>query len=1177
MIFKPKTLFMRTFDDKRRRLKNCSISMILTFAFILASTISSYAQSVEKQISLECNNEPLADALKKIEKASGFKVLFTYDEVQSYKVTASVNNQSIGRALQIVLRNTPLKYSVKGKFINITASHQLQQNQKNKNHRVTGKVVDENGDPLIGAAIRPVGEGLGVITDANGYFAINIPGDLSSIEISYVGMKSQIVDVQKISNIHIRMFENQHLLDEVVVTGYQTLSKERSTGSFAKVNSKTLGLKRLNDLSSMLEGEVAGYVDGQIRGISTMRAVSNPLVVIDGFPVENTILDQTGSTTEAMPDINPEDIENVTFLKDAAAASIYGARAANGVIVITTKKAKPGKINVSFSASLTVQPYKLYIKNMTDASDVVSLERLWASTNKALLAGGNSAASEAADIRENGSYPSPGVDALLNMATGAISSDEGNKILDDLASKGYQYYDQIKKYAKRNQIYQQYNMRIAKTTDRNAINFSATYWKNKYEDINHNDWKLGLNLTNSINITSWLQADIGAYLKYGEIDDQSYNMLSPGFNALPYDSVINADGSYATIRPQSIQDRRDKISMYGLIKENLIPMNELNYNLGNTKSLESRVNIRLNFNLLSWLNYNVMFQYETANDKYETLSEKESYEMTQMINNFTTKSAYGTLVYNIPNGDALFTQTQERRAYDFRQQLNLNKTIGRHNIVWILGQELRHNKYYYENDTKYGYDPDLLTWPTINETLLSNISGLLGTARKSITSAKKELLNRFVSFYSNASYTFDDKYVLSGSIRWDKSNIWGINSKYQNRPLWSVGGSWNIDKEHFFTLGFVDMLKYRLSYGIGGNISRNSAPYLVASYYSAYKVNGLAGYVKTPPNKDLRWEKTTTFNMGLDFSFFKGRLSGSLDYYNKKGDDLLAMINGSPTQGFGSSVLSTNNGAMTNRGIELTLHSEVIRNKNLSWEAILLYSYNKNTVKRVSYQPTSYTSRFTLPTSYPMADKSLYGIYAYHWAGLNEKGDPQVSDADGNATSNAVQDINAIVYAGTTMPIHSLTLTDILRFKQFEISAMLLFQGGHKIRETNIPTISMSNGRISSTSKAIMDRWQKIGDEKRTDVPRLLFSNDSENYNTHRQILYSYSDNLIYDASNIRIKNISFAYRFPMEWCRKLYMSSMKLQLNIENLATIAFDSKATYALGGKRSPNYVCSININF
>src|SRR5574344_1595295 len=298
MIFKPKTLFMRTFDDKRRRLKNCSISMILTFAFILTSTISSYAQSVEKQISLECNNEPLADALKKIEKASGFKVLFTYDEVQSYKVTASVNNQSIGRALQIVLRNTPLKYSVKGKFINITASHQLQQNQKNKNHRVTGKVVDENGDPLIGAAIRPVGEGLGVITDANGYFAINIPGDLSSIEISYVGMKSQIVDVQKISNIHIRMFENQHLLDEVVVTGYQTLSKERSTGSFAKVNSKTLGLKRLNDLSSMLEGEVAGYVDGQIRGISTMRAVSNPLVVIDGFPVENTILDQTGSTTE---------------------------------------------------------------------------------------------------------------------------------------------------------------------------------------------------------------------------------------------------------------------------------------------------------------------------------------------------------------------------------------------------------------------------------------------------------------------------------------------------------------------------------------------------------------------------------------------------------------------------------------------------------------------------------------------------------------------------------------------------------------------------------------------------------------------------------------------------------------------------------------------------------------
>ena len=400
-------------------------------------------------------------------------------------------------------------------------------------------------------------------------------------------------------------------------------------------------------------------------------------------------------------------------------------------------------------------------------------------------------------------------------------------------------------------------------------------------------------------------------------------------------------------------------------------------------------------------------------------------------------------------------------------------------------------------------------------------------------------------------------------------------SKYQNKPLWSVGGSWNIYKEKFFQADFVDMLKLRASYGIGGNIGRNTAPYLIASYYDSSLVDGMAGSVNTPPNKDIRWEKTTTVNVGVDFALFRHRLSGTIEYYNKYSVDLLAAINGSPTQGFGYTTLMTNNGKMVNRGVEITLSGEIIRQKDFSWNASLLYAFNRNKVKHISVQPSLWDSRISMPTSYPMVGKPLYGIYAYKWAGLNENGDPQVYDAENNVTSGPARDYHALVYCGTTVPIHNASLTNVLRYKGFEFSAMLILDAGHKLRSSNIPSINMSNGRITSTAKGIVDRWTQPGDV--TDVPRLLFSNDTENFNTHRTELYRYSDLFVYDASNIRLSNISLAYRVPAHWCKKISLSGARLQFNVENVATFAFDSKANYDLGGKVKPNYVWGLYLNF
>ena len=1049
----------------------------------------------------------------------------------------------------------------------------VHQNEKT----IKGLVLDNNNEPLIGATILVKGTQKGTVTDFDGNFEIKAAkGNI--LVISFIGMQTQEIKVTDEIQYKIALKSDTELLDEVVVTGYQTISKERSTGSFAKVDTKIMETKRMDNLSSMLEGRVAGFVDGQIRGITTMNAVARPMVVIDGFPVENTSMDRTGTTTENMPDLNPEDIESVTVLKDAAAASIYGARAANGVIVITTKKAKQGKTEIGFSSTFTVQPYSYFKDNQTDAADIVALERYWASQNKGLTGGVQSALGVASDIRDNGALPSQGVNILLDMYSNKISQEQGNRMLDELAATGYRYYDQVKKYTKRNPFYQQYNLRLAKTSDRNSFSMSTSYWNNKFEDVNHDDQKLGINLNNTLKVTEWLTADMGVYIKYGEENSQFFDPMNPGFTFMPYDALVASDGSYIAAPSQNKKERRDLIEQYGLRPEIIVPMNELNYQLAKNKVFETRAFGKLKFDLTDWLNYNIMFQYETSDSKLERLRERESYDVTSILNNFTSESN-GQIVYNLPEGDVLYTNDNTKRSYNFRQQLNVNKRFNdMHDIAWILGQEVRDSKIEYFENNLYGYDPDLLSWPAIDEKKLGYFSGLLGAAQLSHNNltAKKELVNRFVSFYTNASYTYNDKYSVSGSLRWDRSNLWGTSSKYQNKPLWSIGGSWNIDREEFFKVPVFDMLKFRASYGIGGNIGRNTAPYLVAQYFAAMYAAGMAGTVVSPPNDDIRWEKTTTINMGVDFAMFNHRLSGTIDYYHKNSDDLLANINGSPTQGFGYALLSTNNGRMVNQGFEVTLSGEIMHKKDFKWSASLLYAMNKNEVKSISVKAPNYDSRLTMPLSYPTIGNPLNGLYAYRWAGLSEQGEPQVYDAKGNVTTENVRDADAIVYVGTTVPVHSGSLTNMIQYKGFELSAMLMFSAGHKIRDTYTPAINMADGRIVITHKDIMNHWQKPGDEAHTDIPRLLFSND-ENYNTYRNDLYQYSDRFIYNASNIRLNNISLAYRLPKALCQKAFLANAKIQFNVENVATIAFDNRAHYALGGKTQPNFVWGLYLNF
>jgi TonB-linked SusC/RagA family outer membrane protein len=693
---------------------------------------------------------------------------------------------------------------------------------------ISGIVVDENGDPLPAAHIRQVSQTKGeelaaVITDMNGHFRLTLLRTAKEIEISYLGYESKKVRLTSANSYRIVLEPASELLDEVVVTGYQTISRERATGSFAKVDSKKLETQRLSSVSSLMEGRIAGYSDGKIRGVTSMNGLTTPLYVIDGFPVEKTISDGLGNWVENVPDLNIEDIENITVLKDAAATSIYGARAANGVVVITTKKAGKNQLNVSFSATLTVRPYNFYTGHLADTADMIEMEKEWAAMNPNLQ--GEGASQYAQNLLDNASmYSCLGVQAILKHHTGAISEAQMEQTLHELASQGFRYYDDVKKYGKRNPFSQQYNLNIGRGTEKNTFNASLSYRNNREEDKYTDSESFGLNLQNTTRLTSWLSLDLGTYLNYGDGTTQSYNLTSPGYNYVPYSSLLNDDGSYYT---NTAADRYSKsqqeiISSYGLYSMDITPLDELGRNLSKSKNFSNRTFARLNFKFTDWLRYTASFQYEVGEYKTSQLQDKESYAVRNKVNTFATDaSGSGQATYNLPYGNIYTTGTNSIRAYNFRQQLDFNKTFAeKHDVTALFGMEVRENKTEYNNRKYYNYDPALLTYDLIDERVLSNTyTGVLGnyvSFNKNDISNIYELVNRFVSFYGNAAYTYDGKYMVTGSIRWDRTNLFATGSKYQKKPIWSVGAGWNLDKESFFKVSFINMMKLRFSYGNGG-------------------------------------------------------------------------------------------------------------------------------------------------------------------------------------------------------------------------------------------------------------------------------------------------------------------------------------------------------------------------
>ena len=1043
---------------------------------------------------------------------------------------------------------------------------------------ISGIVLDELGEPLPGATVKEVPASkiesvAAVMTDINGHFSLSMPDNAPAIEVFFIGYKLKRINLTDAKDYKIELEPNSEVLNEVVVTGYQTISKERATGSFAKVDRAQLESQNITSVSDMLEGHVAGYTDGKIRGITSMQGVSQPLYVVDGFPVERTTVGWAGGAfQDGTPDINVDDIESITVLKDAAATSIYGARAANGVIVITTKKAKKGTTNVAGSVTFTVQPYNRDKTFTADSRMLIDEVRDWMGQNPNFR--GANAQSYAENMLKTSSGLTPHMKAIYQRYAGQISEQQLNSMLDNWSKQGYRYYDETDDIQMRNATTQRYNVSISTANDVNSFVGTVAYYKQNPFNRYSNSQNLDISLRNSVKLAKWLTVDLGASVIYTNSETSYYNLdgsnlNGTGYTFTPYMSFYNEDGSTFVSKQEDrlAKSRLDAINKYGLYNEDIDPMDELGRSPEITSDLLTRVYTRLIFNITDWLKFTTQFQYEFGNFQTKQIKEKETYYVRNRINNFSSTNDQKTPLYNLPYGDMYSRGLNDQRAYNFRNQLDFNKTFAEdHDVTAIAGLELRHNKTRSETSTLFGYDDQMNTWTTVDQTALQSFAGAI-FGRPWISSADfasiNELTNRFISFYANAAYTYKNRYMLNGSIRTDRTNLFGTGSKYQGKPIWSVGAAWRIDEEKFFNWDKVNMLKLRASYGIGGNIAKNQWPYLTA-YYGINThpgVGGISGNISSRPNPTLRWEKTITTNIGVDFAMFSNRLNGSIEYYNKKGKDLLASSNGISVEGQGFSTNTINNGEMTNRGVELNISGTVIQTRDWSWTLQGVFGYNHSNVDYVNVEAPVYFLQIDQPQAFPRVGVPFTAMYGYEWAGLSEDGLPQVYDAEGNlCTQNTPTNLDDIIYLGSTTPTYSGSVSTNLRWRDFTFSALVLFEGGHKQRSTDF---------------TYDDRWKKSGDEASTNFPRYI-SNENPDFYCNMD-LFDRSSAAVYDASNWKLRNISLTYNLPRKYCSKFYAQGARLMFGVENIATFAKSKQIKSLLGGYNKPNYMMSLNLNF
>ncbi|SMG36076.1 SusC/RagA family TonB-linked outer membrane protein [Sphingobacterium psychroaquaticum] len=908
---------------------------------------------------------------------------------------------------------------------------------------------------------------LGTVTDENGMFTLSLPKGVASVTISFVGYDTQKVAVNKLPKT-ILMQPNDATLEEVIVTGYTDIKKRKNTTSYTKIKADEIQQIGVSGIDQMLEGQVAGLqlmnLNGgpnsapqiRIRGTVSTNGTQDPLWVIDGLPIEGTALPNSfdkdnlnNLTNLPIAGINPDDIQDITVLKDAAATSIYGARAANGVIVITTKRGKSGPSQVSVSANTFINQKPDFDRlNLMNASEKVDFELAMAGrtdldyrTDKGAIARILSGASEWDAYRKNG------FSGLSTTTQQAINS---------LRTQGTDWGNTLY----RNSLNQQYTASVSGGNDAHRYYISAGFYDEQGATQSVDMRRYTLSFNNDFRISNTLKG--GLSLMGGSTErnnplqdvDAFANPSVYARTANPYLPIRDANGNY--VYDPDIE---------GYSNDTYIPFN----------SMEERTNTRYNLNnkslkAITFLEYQIIpslslrselgMQFEEIG--IEKFADKESYN-TRKLRAATRyyDSASKEYKYFLPDGGMIDNSHNRTFQYNWKSFAQYRKEFGgRHEVEVMAGTELRRTNSNVVSTKGFGYDPRTLTTQSI---VFPNSN--FATDARFRQYAKGIGETAYASFYANAGYTLDGKYNVYGSIRYDGSNMFGVDPKYRFLPIWSLSGSWNASQEEFIkSIDVISNLRVRASYGIQGNIDRNTYPFIIGNYGNAIITPGNNEetiVVTAPANDKLRWEKTKSWNLGLDIGLWENRLNITADCYNRTSTDLIGYSMLPLENGFEQ--VQRNWGSVRNEGVELTISSRNIQRKGFTWSTDFNIAHNNNRMLRVLNNPQAYN--MTVREGSP-----INSLFVLETAGLDADGLMQFKGVDGQAVSfedfYGLYDQWADFFPGV-MTGSNLTREEYRNKFSYKGSLDPKFVGGMTNRFT------VSNFDFAVTAAFNIDRWMK--------------------------------------------------------------------------------------------------------
>lgn len=1000
-----------------------------------------------------------------------------------------------------------------------------------------GQVLsNDDNTPLEGVIVEVVNKKLRALTDNNGNFALNGVQQLDTLLITHIGYEAQKISAAALLNVPvIYLVKSAKQLDDVIVnTGFQKLPKERSTGSFTQIGNKlyneqvgTNVLDRLKYISngvSAFPQNVGTVAKDQLilRGISTLTfSIQKPLIIIDNFEYQGDL-----------SNINPNDIESVTFLKDAAAGSIWGAKAANGVIVFTTKKGRFNQkttVEVSSNVSITDEPDLFYLPSFSSA-ELIDVEAFLFSKHFRF-----------ADTLSNQRLPFSAVyEILFKRRSGLISA--ADSALQINALKNQDIRNDFLKYMYRKAVSQQYAASIRGGSSNMGWLFSAGF-DNNISELDATYKRTNLRFDNTYKVSN--KIEITSSVFYTNSKSVTGKPAYGSIGTAPiYTKLADENGYALPLYTYYRQGYIDTLGAGKLLDWRYYPLDNYKHEKsnGNVENINGAFGI--SFKPFASLSFDLRYRYEKQHTDLQTLYGLQSYYTRNMINRFSQLNrTTGDVAYKVPRGDIFDETNSVTTAQNLRGQVGYAKKWKQHEVNIIAGSEISDAIRAFSVRRTYGYKADILTYSNVDYTtfypLFITGSDFIGNPSRFGKSN-----NRFLSFFGNAAYTYNNKYTVSGSMRKDASNIFGVATNDKWKPLWSTGFNWTIDRESFYNIKWLPNLKLRLTYGHQGNIDPSKVSATTISYSGTTFYNAPYSSISNYVNPELRWEQVAMLNTGLDFAFRNKRISGSIEWYYKQVTDMYGPSLVDVTTGLGTSTITKNIGSLNGNGIDVQI-STINVDKAFKWMSDFIFNTYTDKITKY-YSPSSLKPSGLVGNGGGIEGYPSFYLSVYRWAGLDPaNGDPrgylngQVSK-NWAAITGESSTMDDIKFVGPRLPTIFGSIGNTISWKNISLSARISYRFHYYFLRPSIDYGLLVNSLHGHADYS--NRWQKSGDENFTNVPSFTYPTNSARNN-----FYQYSEALVTKGDNIRLQYINVNYSMDRNTFKRLPLAGIQLFFIVNN------------------------------